>query len=34
MFISFSMAYVKHIHITSNNIAVATTAIIYNETWQ
>lgn len=34
MLISFSMVYVKHIHIKSNNTGVATTAIIYNEAWQ
>lgn len=28
------MAYVKHIHIKSNNIVLATTDIIYNEAWQ
>lgn len=28
------MAHVKHIQIKSNNIAVATTDIIYNEAWQ
>lgn len=34
MFISFLMAYVKHIPIKSNNIGVATTATIHNEAWQ